>query len=368
MQSSQHIFHRVMGAAFSLSGLAVLVIYVLALSSTYSHFKLFDRLTQLTGAGQHQESAALVGGDAESTGGWWRNWLDKAGEVFAQVHVYDGNNVWMAAPVESSELLSQFDALNFLLPEPHGQPVSEVEVPRLYVHSLPKNLTAEDNGWARKRDFIRTLLPLVLAENEKIQNDRARAQRLQQHMDQGHKLYSANRTWLINLAARYGMDGFDPRTGDWKELLRRVDGVPPSLALAQAAVESGWGTSRFALHGNALFGQWSWKPGSGIIPADRAAGGRHEIRRFDRLSESVSAYLHNLNTHDYYAKFREHRAATRVNDKLAPGFELVKYLDRYSKAGQEYIKDVRAVIQTNMLQDLDAARLQPVIGAPLTSS
>lgn len=368
MQRSQRIVHTAIGAALSLSGFAVLVVYVMAFSAAHPHFRPLDRLAQWTGMGQDMQIATALNATAEKAQSWWRNWMDKTGDALAQVQVYEGNDVQMAAPIESSALRAQFDAQNFLLPEPDGKQASQVEVPRLYVRSLPKNLTAGDSGWAHKQDFIRTLLPLVLAENEAIQNDRARAQRLRQHMAQGHKLYSANRTWLINLAERYGMEGFDPQTGDWKELLRRVDGVPPSMALAQAAVESGWGTSRFALHGNAVFGQWSWKPGSGIIPAGRIPGGSHEIRSFDRLSESVSAYLHNLNTHDYYAKFREHRAATRAKGKLAPGVELVKYLDRYSKAGKEYIKDLRTVIQSNMLQDLDAVRLRPAAGTPLSSS
>ena len=367
MQLSQRIFHAAIGLALSLSGLAVLVVYVMALLAAHPHYRPLDRLAQWT-AGQDMEIAAYLNATAEEAQNWWRNWNDKTGEAFAHIQDLDGTSVRMTAPLESGALQSQFDALNFLLPEPDGKTVRQVEVPRLYVHSLPKNLTAGDSGWARKRDFIRTLLPLVLAGNEAIQKDRARAQRLQQHMAQGHKLYSANRTWLINLAAHYGMADFDPQTGDWKELLRRVDGVPPSMALAQAAVESGWGTSRFAVHGNAVFGQWSWKPGSGIIPAGRAPGGSHEIRRFDRLSESVSAYLHNLNTHEYYAKFRDHRAATRADGKLAPGIELVKYLDRYSKTGKEYIKDLRTLIQTNMLQDLDAARLRPAAGAALSAS
>lgn len=368
MQSGQRIIHTATGAALSLSGLAVLVMYVMALLAAHPHFRPLDRLAQMTGAGQNMEITAALRVAAGKAQAWWRNWSDTTREAFAQIHVQDGNNILMAGPIESRTLQSQFDAMNFLLPEPDGKMVGSVEVPRLYVHSLPENLTAEDSGWARKRDFIRTLLPLVLAENESIQKDRARAQRLQEHLAQGHKLYSANRIWLINLAARYGIEGFEPQTGDWSELLRRVDGVPPSMALAQAAVESGWGTSRFARHGNAVFGQWSWKPGSGIIPAARTRGGSHEVRRFDRLSESVSAYLHNLNTHAYYAKFREHRAATREDGKLAPGAELVKYLDRYSKAGKEYIKDLRTVIQTNMLQELDAARLRPAVNASLSSS
>jgi Bax protein len=129
-------------------------------------------------------------------------------------------------------------------------------------------------------------------------------------------------------------------------LLERADTIPVALALAQAAVESGWGTSRFAIQGNALFGQWAWRDRAGIRPLD-ASNDRAVVRSFGSLLGSVRAYMHNLNTHSHYQKFREARSALRNRPKVGEAQMLVKYLDRYAEIGHAYVKKLEVLIRSN---------------------
>ena len=138
----------------------------------------------------------------------------------------------------------------------------------------------------------------------------------------------------------------------------RIDEIPVSLAIAQAAKETGWGTSRFALEGNALFGQWTWN-GDGIKPAEADDQAKHKIMRFNVLQASVRAYQRNLNTHLSYKEFREARAIQRDNKGKLNSLELVNYLDKYAETGKEYTKILKIIIQQNSLQDFDDAKLLP---------
>ncbi len=135
-------------------------------------------------------------------------------------------------------------------------------------------------------------------------------------------------------------------------MLRRVDGVPPSLVLAQAAEESGWGTSRFVREGNALFGQWTWTDDHrGIVPAEREEGESHRIRAFSSVKGAIQAYVRNLNTHPAYDRFRLQRALG------ASGYDLTATLDKYSERGLKYVETLRTIMQSNRLIALDQARL-----------
>src|SRR3546814_6247392 len=146
-----------------------------------------------------------------------------------------------------------------------------------------------------------------------------------------------------------------------RRLLRRVDAVPVALAVAQAISEGGWGRSRFARKGNALFGQWTWDPASGIVPAARPEGRLHRVRAFRTLTDSAHAYLFNLNTHPAYRGFREARAAARAETGgLLSGRALAGYLGRYSERRQAYVEDIVALLRQNQLGRLDAA----VLGEP----
>ena len=140
------------------------------------------------------------------------------------------------------------------------------------------------------------------------------------------------------------------------ELVERVDIIPTSIALAQAAKESGWGTSRFALEGNAIFGQWTWS-GNGIAPLDRESNKNHKILKFPILRASVKAYKNKLNTHRSYSKFREKRLNLRENKKKISGLELTETLNNYAQTGSEYTKILNQIIKQNRLSDFEPVSL-----------
>ena len=135
-----------------------------------------------------------------------------------------------------------------------------------------------------------------------------------------------------------------------------MDIIPVSIAIAQAAKESGWGTSRFALEGNAMFGQWTYG-NEGIAPLDREKDKGHKVLKFPMLRSSVQAYKNNLNTHSGYKEFRNERAELRRNNKKISGLKLVDYLKNYAATGEEYTKTLKKIINQNDLTDFDKAIL-----------
>lgn len=227
------------------------------------------------------------------------------------------------------------------------------DVPRLFLASLPQDLPAVDSVDERKRLFIKALLPHILRVNETILEERNRLQRLAQRHADGLGISSGDQTWLAELALRYGES-----PDDFGALLRRHDIVPPSLALAQSIEESGWGTSRFALHGNALFGQRTFEPGDGMVPKQRGAGEQHEVKSFDHLHESVLTYVLNLNRHTAYKEFRRLREVMRGKEAPLNGSVLAGSMTRYSERGQEYVDTIRTIMRTNDLAAFDGAKLQ----------
>jgi Bax protein len=167
-------------------------------------------------------------------------------------------------------------------------------------------------------------------------------------------LSSSERAFLVHLAAQYEVP-----EGDLDELQRRVDVVPASLALAQGAEESGWGTSRFARQGNAVFGQRTFRKGDGLVPLRRAQGQRYEVKAFNSLYTSVRSYVWNLNTHFAYKSFRSKRAALRNGGKPLNGYALTGTLERYSERGKKYIDTIRVIMRANRLHDFDDVQLLP---------
>ena len=138
----------------------------------------------------------------------------------------------------------------------------------------------------------------------------------------------------------------------------RMDEIPVSLAIAQAAKETGWGTSRFALEGNALFGQWTFS-GNGIKPLAADSDQSHKVMKFQILQASVRAYFRNLNTHSSYREFRKYRAIARDNDEKLDSLILANYLDKYAATGEEYTKVLKLIIEQNSLKDFDEVKLLP---------
>lgn len=215
---------------------------------------------------------------------------------------------------------------------------------------LPDFALYEDTD-ARKEAFFGYFLPLVEMRNEEILKLRADLLHLR---ERAGDLSGRQQRRLVQLAADYEINEFDSNeAGDWDTLLRRVDVVPPSLALAQAANESGWGLSRFALEGNNYFGHWCYVEGCGLIPDSRPAGARHEVAAFDSPAQSVQRYIRNLNSHDAYRELRLTRSELRQNEELITGLELAEGLTQYSQRGQEYIRELQAMIRFNELDVLD---------------
>ena len=214
---------------------------------------------------------------------------------------------------------------------------------------LPQEIKMIENVQKRKEFFIQIVLPLVLSENNSIRLDR---KRLFSIINKSNNT-ELEKKWLSNKYKQYGIP-----SKDLTVLKIRMDEVPVSLAIAQAAKETGWGTSRFALEGNALFGQWTWS-GEGLKPKESDENEGHKVMRFNVLQASVKAYQRNLNTHSSYKDFRKARAELRDLNKPLDSILLSEYLDKYAETGDKYVNILQQIIKQNELQDFDDAKLLP---------
>ena len=214
---------------------------------------------------------------------------------------------------------------------------------------LPTEMKNIENTKKRKNLFIQIILPLIIEENLKIKLDR---KKLFVILNKNNNTKS-DLEWIGKKFKQYGVS-----KNDFPTLKTRMDEVPVSLAIAQAAKETGWGTSRFAQKGNALFGQWTWS-GDGIKPAGAEIDSTHKVASFKVLKASVKAYLRNLNTHPSYKQFRKERAIQRDNDEKLNSLELVKYLDKYAETGIEYTKILSKIIRQNSLTEFDDVKILP---------
>ena len=219
----------------------------------------------------------------------------------------------------------------------------EKQVKPIYFTRLPRDLDKIKTIKAKKETFLQIVLPLVVAENEKIETDRNYLLKVIRDNDSSEKLQ-----WLKRKFKEYKV-----KDGDINELIEKVDIVPTSIALAQAAKESGWGTSRFALEGNAIFGQWTWD-GVGIEPLDKSDDQGHKILKFPILRASVKAYITNLNTHPSYKNFREKRLMLRQSNKALSGIDLIHELENYAETGKEYTRILEQIIEQNDLQEFES--------------
>ena len=214
---------------------------------------------------------------------------------------------------------------------------------------LPSEIKSIENTRKRKELFIQIVLPLILEENKKIKLARKTLFSILNKNNNSQ----AEKNWLRSKFKQYGVVNRDLST-----LKIRMDEIPVSLAIAQAAKETGWGTSRFAQEGNALFGQWTYS-GEGIKPAASNKGDTHKVMKFKILKASVRAYQRNLNTHRSYREFRKVRAIQRDVLGDLNSLELVKYLDKYAETGKEYVKILKKIIEQNKLTDFDDAKILP---------
>jgi len=217
------------------------------------------------------------------------------------------------------------------------------------IHRLPKELKNIVSVKKRKDLFIKIVLPLIIEENTRIKLDRKKLFVILNKSNNSN----SDKKWLNKKFKQYGISNNNLST-----LKVRMDEIPVSLAIAQAAKETGWGSSRFAQEGNALFGQWTWS-GDGIKPAAVDKDAKHKVARFKVLKASVKAYQRNLNTHPSYKKFRKERAIQRDNYGKLNSLELVKYLDKYAETGVEYTKVLKKIILQNSLNEYDDVNILP---------
>ena len=225
-----------------------------------------------------------------------------------------------------------------------GQKVKPISLTK-----LPKDIKTLGDTKQKRELFIKIVLPLILYENEKITEDRKKLFKIlsKSFNTPGEKV------WLKRRFKEYKI-----KDKDFAALKTRMDTIPVSIALAQAANESGWGTSRFALEGNALFGQWTWSK-NGISPKNKDPDQNHKILQFQILKASVRAYKNNLNTHNAYKEFREVRAKLRQSGTNITGLALIKYLKNYAAIGEKYTEIIKGIIEHNSLTDFDKANLLP---------
>lgn len=230
--------------------------------------------------------------------------------------------------------------------------VVSVDSDELTSTTLLPDFSAINQTPERKQLFIETLRPLIEQKNILLQNTRDRLTEISAILKNGDQLDYSQTEQLNRLREDYGVskeDVPDDRNAI-AILLLRVDVIPPAMVLAQAAIESGWGTSRFAEEANNLFGQWCYIPGCGIVPERRAASAKHEVRKFDSVEDALNAYYRNINTHNAYRNLRDLRAKLRNNEAGFTGSALIAGLGKYSGRGPVYIGELRTVIHTNELE------------------
>tara|TARA_B000000532_G_scaffold243228_1_gene238900 strand:+ start:1831 stop:2799 length:969 start_codon:yes stop_codon:yes gene_type:complete len=221
-------------------------------------------------------------------------------------------------------------------------------IPNLIIAQLPRDLKTIKSIKNRKELFIKITLPLIVQENEKLLFLNKKIKSFKNSLDQVSRKEA---DWVKKLMDEYKADTLDA-------LLIKVDQIPVSLALAQAVIESGWGTSRFAYEGNALFGQYVWgTTNHGIIPNDRETNAKYKIKSFDSLSESVASYMKNLNTNFHYNDFRINRFVLRSNNIPVRGTYLADYLFNYS-IEDDYTDKIKKIIEINNFEDFETLNIE----------
>ena len=223
------------------------------------------------------------------------------------------------------------------------------QVPDITIDKFPHDFNEINSTKVKKTLFIKSLLPLIIRENNKILDTRNRIIKIQNSSFNYIKRSEA--LWLKEQYVDYKV-----KNHNTTDLLLRVDTVPVSITLAQAAIESGWGTSRFVIEGNALFGQWSWNKGSGIVPIERDIEETYEIKAFDNLSDSVASYMKNLNTNNNYLNFRKFRNEFKSNGDALDSLRLLKFLTKYAE-NENYPNILEKIIVKNKLKDFDKVKI-----------
>lgn len=252
----------------------------------------------------------------------------------------------MISGISATQLAKLYNAMRFDLDSVRD---GESDVPKILLADLPSDL-GDESVARRKALFLKAVLPAILIVDQQILDQRNFVESVQDRMTRGESPTAEQRARLDALAECYGV-----QSGDIDGLLRRVDVVPPALGLAQAAIESRWGTSRFAQDGHAILGEHTTGK-DGLAPKGQE-NASFRVRSFGHLTESVAAFVRNLNTHAAYRAFREARARLRRESRPLDSLVLAGTLLRYSERGRAYVDDVRALIRGNNLGPLDGAQL-----------
>ena len=225
---------------------------------------------------------------------------------------------------------------------------NNVPIPRMYFPYVPKNISKYETN-NKKSVFISILLPIALRGNELVLEER----------NMMKKAFSSNNIYQIeHFSKKYKIQNFkDINFSSLNrlklkriklELLKKIDTIPVSIILAQSIIESGWGSSRFAQEGNALFGQWTWKNNDGIKPKENLDA-NFSVKNFDSLLDSVNSYILNLNTHPAYEGLRNFRSSQYQLNKNVRGIDIANFLEKYAEIGFQYVTKVKDMIKRNQL-------------------
>jgi len=272
--------------------------------------------------------------------------------IFFSPIAYSDTTPTSVIPIQASsvvELEQIFSQMNY-----QGPLKAHSKIPLLILESLPSDISSIRDIKRKKSLFIRALLPIILIENRRLRELR-QLSRLAIHHTLTYQEDPLNQ-WLNSIG-----QGFSLKTNAWqkdpKQLFQHLDELPTSLVLAQAIIESGWGTSRFAREGNSLFGQWTYKKGDGLTPKQRDSGKVHQVKAFPSLQASVRSYLRNINRHRAYQGLRNRRAKLRAANQPLTAHELANGLSKYSQRGTAYINELLQIIKSTALHHIDSAVL-----------
>ena len=233
----------------------------------------------------------------------------------------------------------------------------QLALPQMFFSQLPSDLKSYEIK-KRKKLFISIMLPLLIRGNDIVNHERKKLKKIIKNLELKllqtfcvkYKV-SIDKCMVNNINTKKDLEKLKD------ELLTKINTFPLSMMLAQAAIESGWGLSRFAQRGNALFGQWTWNQNQGIKPKDNITA-KFAVRSFKNLQDSVNSYILNLNTHRAYEKLRKYRKLMMMKDKLFEGKKFAKYLDRYAEIGYDYVLKVISMIESNKFEDFDNLKLK----------
>lgn len=266
-------------------------------------------------------------------------------EIFGSKNIEDNMREIESDSINlSNEMFEIFENYNFSIDSFLDSSYENIVV----FSSLPEDFLDIESVKLKKDLFIKTILPIVFLENEKVLEERNKILQWWTETEGGEIDKDFWPEWLKSIVEKYSFDG--ENIGN---LLMSVDIVPISLALSQAAIESGWGTSRYARDGNAIFGQYTYDEEVGLLPKERSDGKKYLIRKFSNISESTASYIKNLNTHSAYIKFREVRKKLRMNGERMDGGLLAEELINYSERKNLYIQDIKDMIKANHFERFD---------------